>query len=311
MKSQHRNRRIKAEPGSRRPGRGAAAGILASTAAAVATSAVRRGIDAIWQQSSRQQRRWLRSNFKGDQVSLAEGPGIVAGLVTGGLVKLVCGEQPRNDTAHLIAVTSAGTLGLVDDLAEPDPARARGLRGHLSSLRQGRVTTGAVKLLGIGASSLAAAIIIATERREAGCTRTAVMVDVISDTALIAGMANLVNLLDLRPGRALKAATVLSMAVLPHSSHVVASMTAAAPGDLTGTHMAGDAGANALGAAVGSLWAAHLPRSLRIAAAAGVVGLNLASERVSFSRVIREVEILNTIDQWGVVQSAPETTEAG
>ena len=63
--------------------------------------------------------------------------------------------------------------------------------------------------------------------------------------------------------------------------------------------MLGDCGANALGAAVGTVAAAWLPRPAKLAVLLAVVGLNLASERVSFTAVIDRTPTLRWLDQLG------------
>ena len=68
------------------------------------------------------------------------------------------------------------------------------MRGHVQALRDGAVTSGLVKMVGL--TALAAVATVAEDDRSAAGR--------IVDTALVAGTANLVNLLDLRPGRALK-----------------------------------------------------------------------------------------------------------
>ena len=165
-------------------------------------------------------------------------------------------------------VAGIGGLGLLDDLLEPHQRRAgrpvsKGLRGHLASLRSGRVTTGAAKALGIPALALLAA---------AGgpAPRGGAMVPV--DAALTAGCANLANLLDLRPGRALKAvlppAALLALtAGQDERARSGARLAVAAllpgalalPADLREHGMLGDAGANVLGAAVGAATTRTLP----------------------------------------------------
>src|SRR5690606_20120955 len=127
-----------------------------------------------------------RTNFAGRQVSLAEGALVVLGT---SVITAAAGR--RADAAMLAAI---GGLGLVDDIVEPRQRRAgrpvsKGLRGHLGALRGGRVTTGGAKALGIPALALLGAAAAPAPRGGAM---------VLVDGALIAGCANLANLLDLR-----------------------------------------------------------------------------------------------------------------
>lgn len=247
---------------------------------------------------------WTRTNHRGEPISLLEGPAVAAGLTAGALA---AGGPAAGATAF--ATAAAGAFGVVDDVAEDPAHAAKGLRGHLGALSRGEITTGGLKVLGIGGTALLAAA-AATPRRGGTLTHLA---DIGINGALVAGTANLMNLFDLRPGRALKAgavATVAASAVTPapgpHATGTVAltgallgAAAAAAPADLGERDMLGDGGANALGALVGSQVAFGAPRAARVAALAGVVGLTLASEKISFSTVIRDTPWLHRIDMLG------------
>jgi UDP-N-acetylmuramyl pentapeptide phosphotransferase/UDP-N-acetylglucosamine-1-phosphate transferase len=69
--------------------------------------------------------------------------------------------------------------------------------------------------------------------------------------------------------------------------------------------MMGDCGANALGAAVATAAVTRLPPAAKLAALAGVVALNLASERVSFTAVIARTPVLAWLDALGRTPSSP------
>jgi hypothetical protein len=235
-----------------------------------------------------------RTNHAGDPVTLLEGPVAVTGAVAAVLVDTAL--PPRVRAAAALAGAVSGAVGAYDDLL--GTTQAKGFRGHLRALRRGEVTSGAVKLAGVGAAGLAAAALL-PGRRTSGLGRLA---DVVADGALIAGTANLLNLLDLRPGRALKAVTAVSVPVLPlhgPAAAVTGAALASAPADLGERAMLGDCGANGLGALAGTALAASLPRPVRNAALLGVVALNLASEKVSFTQVIADNPTLDAIDQWG------------
>jgi hypothetical protein len=130
--------------------------------------------------------------------------------------------------------------------------------------------------------------------------------DVLINAGLVAGGANLLNLFDLRPGRALKVAlgagTVLAATSGPARTAVAAPLAAGAallPEDLGERAMLGDGGANALGAMLGTAAAAALPRPARLATLAAIVGLTAASEVVSFTKVIERTAALRWLDMLG------------
>jgi UDP-GlcNAc:undecaprenyl-phosphate GlcNAc-1-phosphate transferase len=137
------------------------------------------------------------------------------------------------------------------------------------------------------------------------------------DGALIAGAANLLNLFDLRPGRALKVVLLFAPAAAgggPASRLVaVASGTAVAllPPDLNEEAMLGDTGANAAGALLGTAAVAGLGRRGRIAALLAVGGLTLASEKVSFTKVIARTPVLRELDGLGRRPAEPVGRTAG
>ncbi len=202
-------------------------------------------------------RAFWRQNFAGDQVSLFAGPASVAGLAAGSLA------SGRPGVAA-VAVTVGG-VGLLDDLA--GSADSRGLKGHLQALARGKLTTGGIKVIGL----TAAAGVLAGSRR--GRSTTAAALDTAIDTALVAGTANLVNLFDLRPGRATKAVVVMtglmSPAALPTTAgSVLGALTGTGPADLGGRSMLGDCGANAAGAVL----AAGLHRGRAATSQAGGAG---------------------------------------
>ncbi len=243
--------------------------------------------------------RWTRTNHAGRPISLLEGPGYVAGSALG--LAAAALASPRRQTgmgsvaAGLVAGVGAGAAGLLDDLAG-DSAR-KGLRGHLGALRQGRVTTGALKIAGIGASGLVGAALVDRDagRRLGPAT--------LVGGAVIAGSANLANLLDLRPGRALKATVLggIPLALLGESAaaSAVGAALGSLPADLRGETMLGDTGANAAGALVGTALVARSGPLGRGVALAVLTALTLASERVSFTRVIESTPVLRDLDAWG------------
>ncbi|WP_315095523.1 hypothetical protein [uncultured Cellulomonas sp.] len=249
--------------------------------------------------------RWTRTNHRGEPISLLEGPAVAVGLLAGGLVGAPSG---RGALALTVATASGAAFGLVDDLGEDTSSRRKGLRGHLGALAHGELTTGGLKVLGIGAGSLVAAAVATPLVRTDGTRRSTVgwLADVVASGALVASSANLLNLLDLRPGRALKVATLVAapLALAPGegagaAAGVLGVAGAAIEQDLAEQDMLGDGGANALGATLGAAVVLSAPRPVRLAVLAVVLGLTVASEKVSFTRVIERTPVLREIDGWG------------
>jgi len=265
---------------------------------------------------------WSRSNHRGEPVTLLEGPAVAVGAVTaqvmGEVVAAVAAYRtaaraaarpsalvthpPASPSASPFAVAGLGALafGVLDDLR--GSAARRGLRGHLGALAHGEVTTGTVKLAGLAASGLGAALL------QGGAPA-----DVAINSGLVAGGANLLNLFDLRPGRAIKVAALSAGLIAAGGTGggagaaaglaAVAAPAGAAlallPADLAEQAMLGDAGANALGALLGAAAARSLPRPARLGLLAGIAALTVASEKVSFTKVIAASPPLNWLDMLG------------
>jgi UDP-N-acetylmuramyl pentapeptide phosphotransferase/UDP-N-acetylglucosamine-1-phosphate transferase len=196
-----------------------------------------------------------------------------------------------------VASAGAALVGAYDDLY--GSGQAKGFRGHLRALRSGQLTSGMIKIVGIGVSGAAAAVLVGRSRP--GCSKP--MCRVLSgvlDTALIAATANLTNLLDLRPGRAAKVIILLGSGLSGvGAAPAVGAAVGSLPTDLGGRSMLGDCGANALGAALGTAAVQALPWQPRLLACAAAVALNLASEKVSFTAVIERTPLLRRLDQLG------------
>jgi UDP-N-acetylmuramyl pentapeptide phosphotransferase/UDP-N-acetylglucosamine-1-phosphate transferase len=242
-----------------------------------------------------------RVNHRGATVSLAAGPALAVAAASAAAL----GAADRGARAAALTVgLSAGAVGLYDDVVgqRPDQRQAKGFRGHLAALRAGRITSGLVKIGGIGAASLAAASL-------ADRGHGAHPVDTLVSAGVIAGAANLANLFDLRPGRALKVGLLAGASLLagPAGGLAAGPLGAAGallPDDLHERVMLGDGGANALGALLGLAATRTLGRSGRIALLAGIAGLTLASEKVSFTAVIESRPALAAVDRWGRLPAA-------
>jgi len=254
--------------------------------------------------------RWTRENHAGRPVTLFEGPAYAVAAVTGALAG-------GAGAPAAVSGLGAAAFGGLDDLAG-DSSR-KGLRGHLAAARRGEVTTGAIKILGLGVTGLLSARMIDRSRGS-----NQVMTTLVGG-AVIAGSANIANLLDLRPGRALKVvlllaapiaaggrgthlATATSSANANGNVNFAAAATAGAVAgaaigslrdDLAGRSMLGDTGANSAGALLGTALVARTSPRGRLLALAVVMALTLASEKVSFTKVIESTPGLRELDAFG------------
>ena len=256
--------------------------------------------------------RWTRENHAGRPVTLFEGPAYAVAAVTGALAG-------GAGAPAAVSGLGAAALGGLDDLAG-DSSR-KGLRGHLAAARRGEVTTGAIKILGLGVTGLLSARLIDRSRGS-----NQVMTTLVGG-AVIAGSANIANLLDLRPGRALKVVLLLAAPIAAGgrgthlatatssantnangNANFAAAATAGAvagaaigslPDDLAGRSMLGDTGANSAGALLGTALVARTGPRGRLLALAVVMALTLASEKVSFTKVIESTPGLRELDALG------------
>jgi UDP-N-acetylmuramyl pentapeptide phosphotransferase/UDP-N-acetylglucosamine-1-phosphate transferase len=223
--------------------------------------------------------------------------GIEAGRGTLGAFGL--GDEPGRNIARplvLFACLGFGLLGLIDDLLGTEGDQ--GFRGHLRALSQGRVTTGVIKIFGGAAVALvlAANVSFVSGRR------------LLADAVLIALAANLANLLDRAPGRAIKVGLVawvpiafvargdaVGIAIAP----VIGAFCGLLGDDLHEHLMLGDAGANVLGAVLGLAVVLDVGRGPRNVVLIGLVMLTLVAEAISFSAVIARVPIVRRFDMLG------------
>ncbi|WP_399092985.1 hypothetical protein ACGH2B_22885 [Streptomyces sp. BBFR2] len=207
-------------------------GRAAALAGAVAVT--RAGYAAVRRRPPGGAARWRRTNHAGRPVTLYAGPATALGAAC---AVAAAPGAPRARAAAALTVLAAGVCGAVDDLrAAGDPRR--GFRAHLTALAHGEVTTGAVKLFGIGGAGLAAGAVL--RRRPA---------DALLAGVVVAGSAHLVNLLDVRPGRA--ACAVLALGAPGLLGGGPAGRAAAAPVGAAAAVLAAHAAALVAAALVG------------------------------------------------------------
>lgn len=245
----------------------------------------------------------VRPNFQGKPIPAAIGiTFLTVAVVT--YAALMRNRSLIADVApiYLIVAAGFGLLGLADDLW--GSRAVGGFRGHIGALLRGRPTTGSVKLLGGGAVALAAAWMLPRQYPW----------ELVLDALLIALSANALNLLDVRPGRALFGFALLALPTfttiaarygpngLPLTGGVLLGAVALAAAiewlpDTRGRVMMGDIGSNLLGAVAGLAAAMELPLWGRVLLLLLLLALNLTAERSSLSQIIERSPFLRAIDR--------------
>jgi UDP-N-acetylmuramyl pentapeptide phosphotransferase/UDP-N-acetylglucosamine-1-phosphate transferase len=245
-------------------------------------------------------RRLERVNVSGRQVPAVLGLVLAVGTVVAAVAVLGldyahwdAASSERVTLAVLLLAVVAGGAGVFDDLRGEEPAS--GFRGHLAAAGRGRITGGLIKILGIGLAGVGAGFLLGDGRF------------VIECALAVALSANLFNLLDRAPGRALKVGLVAAIplvigapgAWLVASGGMLGGALACLPADLSEKAMLGDAGSNVIGAILGLGLALAVSETALLVALVVLAGLNLASERWSFSEVISRTPPLAAFDSLG------------
>lgn len=247
---------------------------------------------------------FLRKNFRGNDVPVGAGVVIaVASIVVWAVWRFVATVFGWVDLSLaalepiVLVAVGFGLLGLFDDLAASGDDK--GFSGHLRALASGRLTTGGLKLLGGGVLAVAVTPMAMSDWWR-----------LVLGAAVIALGANLGNLLDRAPARCTKVALVCGVVLFAtcsvHEQYALAGVAVvlgAAAGlvafDAREALMLGDAGSNILGATLAWGLVATTDWQAQAVVLVVLVALNLASEKVSFSKVIDETSALRALDRIG------------
>jgi UDP-N-acetylmuramyl pentapeptide phosphotransferase/UDP-N-acetylglucosamine-1-phosphate transferase len=196
---------------------------------------------------------FVRENYRGEQLPFPFGVAVVAAaavaLVPLALVYAATDELLGADTPSVVLtfVLGVAALGLADDALS---GASRGWRGHGAAVMKGSFSTGALKAAG----TLGLALWVTSGERTFG--------DQLLATGVLVLATNLFNLLDLRPGRSVKAFVLLGAALMigegelhtfEHLGLFIGPLLVAGAFDLRERAMLGDTGSNLTGALAG-LW---------------------------------------------------------
>lgn len=184
--------------------------------------------------------------------------------------------------------------GLLDDIL--GDSSAKGLIGHADVILNGSFTTGSIKALLGGILGLLIAWI-----------RFQSMLTMILDFFIFTLSVNTINLLDLRPGRAIKGfgslliitAAVSKFTQIQYILPTVIVLLMYTDGELKETYMLGDTGSNLLGGVLGFYGVIGLQAVFKWIMLAMLLSLHVLSEFVSISKIIEMTPWLDRLDMLG------------
>lgn len=239
----------------------------------------------------------IRPNYKKDMIPVSMGLVFLPTIVINSIILVYFTDSYRNlvyTFMYLFGLISMCLVGILDDII--GNRDVSGLKGHFKSLLKGNLTTGGFKALFGGFVGLAISVAISKN-----------IVDICINTLIIALSTNLMNLLDLRPGRAIKVYLVIIITLLstlvgyPKGLVLILlpSVIVYFFDDLKAKAMMGDTGSNVLGISIGILIAIGYARPIRIGWLVFLVFIHILTEKYSLTKIIENNKILNFIDKLG------------
>lgn len=239
----------------------------------------------------------VRPNYKGDSIPVSMGIVFLPMIIINSTILSFATHEYQNLLylfMYIFGIISMFFAGILDDiLGNRDVS---GLKGHFKSLLNGTLTTGGFKALFGGFIGIVISI---------GVSKN--IFDVIINTLIIALSTNLMNLLDLRPGRAIKVYILIMLGIfitligyiklLPLL--ILPNVLAYFNYDLKAKAMMGDTGSNVLGISIGILFVMGYSLKVRIAWLLFLVFIHILTEKYSLTKIIENNKILNYIDKLG------------
>jgi UDP-GlcNAc:undecaprenyl-phosphate GlcNAc-1-phosphate transferase len=252
----------------------------------------------------------MKKNFLGRSIPIIGGLTFLIGAVcTIPLVNIwLTGFAGSDDepgvyvlNAWVLSVLGFAVLGLIDDIW--GSRDVGGFKGHFQSLIvKRRITTGLLKAVGGGGLALVSGYELSLDMRSVHGYQPIYLLTCVYGL-LIALLANSLNLIDVRPGRTLSTAIILSLAIIGTEFGRFASpflLVAFIPiyiYDRAGKIMLGDCGSNAIGAAIGVAYILALPFWGVCIGVVLLAAFNIWCEKHSVNKLIEDTPWLRSIDR--------------
>lgn len=240
-----------------------------------------------------------KSNYKGDTIPVGMGIVFIPVIIINSIfINYFIGNNSTVQQILLVFLTgimTMATIGLIDDLV--GNRDTTGFKGHIKSLLKGKLTTGGFKALIGGFIALLIGSLFSFH-----------IVEILVNALIIALFTNLINLLDLRPGRALKGFLSISILLIivglsREVRVILISIIGYAigyfPQDIKAKSMMGDIGSNTLGVILGIVTVISYTMTAKFIVLAALVLIHIIAEKYSITEIIKKNSILNFIDELG------------
>jgi len=238
----------------------------------------------------------VKENYLGDKIPVGMGIIFIPAVITGMIVLVFIGHIDKKLVLlELLGITVIGFAGVIDDLL--GNRDTLGFKGHIRSLLKGTLTTGGFKALMGGLTASIISLFISDTA-----------IQWILNTLIIAFFTNMLNLMDLRPGRAIKFFFFvwgISLVGWRNATYsyllfpLAGSLAAYIPVDFKGKGMMGDVGSNILGISMGIYYSLITGITAKVLIVSALILLHLIAERYSFTDIIYKNRILSFIDGLG------------
>lgn len=239
----------------------------------------------------------IRPNYKKINIPVGMGLAFIPNIIiNGGVLAFFTNNKSHLMLIYVLAfslITMALT-GLLDDCL--GNRSVSGLKGHFMSLFRGQLTTGGFKALIGGFVGLFVAVSV-----------TKSIPAIILGGILVALSTNLMNLLDLRPGRAIKVFLLISAIIFIFNTGfnrallmiLLPAVIAYFYFDLKALAMMGDTGSNVLGICLGVLVVVSYGIVVQIIYTVFLIAIHILTEKYSLTKIIENNRFLNYIDKLG------------
>lgn len=239
----------------------------------------------------------IRENYRGDMIPVGLGLVFIPTLVINSIILIYSNIVPEKIIMIymlLFASIAMSFVGIIDDSL--GNRGVTGLIGHFKALFKGSLTTGAFKALLGGFVGLTLAVTLSKS-----------IPNIIVATLVVALSTNMMNLFDLRPGRAIKAYVILAIIIFLASAKfnrevmmlIVPAVLAYFYFDLRALTMMGDAGSNVLGVSIGVFIVSSFDLPVQLVSLVLLVAIHVLTEKFSLTKIIENNKFLNFVDKLG------------